>query len=58
VDYDCAIVNSTTLPKRRAHDQDRHEPSRRLHHRGQATLDRIEKRILKQKILDRVSRKA
>jgi hypothetical protein len=48
VDYDSAVVSSTALPKRRAHDQDRHKPSRRLHHCGQATLNRIKKRILQQ----------
>jgi hypothetical protein len=46
-----AVVSSSALPKRRAHDQHRHDPSRSLHHRRQATLDRIKKRILQQKIL-------
>jgi hypothetical protein len=58
VDYDSAVVNSTALPKRCAHDQDRHKPSRRLHDGGQRTLDRIEKRILQQKIFYGISRKA
>jgi hypothetical protein len=50
MDYDSAVVNSTALPKRCAHDQDRHKPSRRLHDGGQPPHDRIEKRILQQKI--------
>jgi hypothetical protein len=58
MDYDSAVVNSTALPKRCAHDQDRHKPSRGLHDGGQPTHDRIEKRILQQKIFYGISRKA
>ena len=57
-DHDSAVIDLGALPKRRAHDQDGHEPGRRLHHRGQGALSRVKKRVLQQKVLNCVSRKA
>ncbi len=58
MDHDGGVEQGAEPAQRRAHDQHRKQRARGFDDRRDAALDRIEQRVLKQQVVDRVGRKA